>query len=69
MRPKTFIFIALFVFVGGGCSFQQMAVRLSLPLVEGQVRSIQEEKDLALAKNAIPASLKMMEGISSIRSR
>ncbi len=62
MRPKTFIFIALFVFVSGGCSFQQMAVRLSLPLVEGQVRSIQEENDLALAKNAIPASLKMMEG-------
>ena len=50
------------IFVIGGCSTQQMAVRLSLSMVEGQIRSIQEEKDPALAESAIPASLKMMEG-------
>ena len=62
MTRKTFLFIALFVFVIGGCSTQQMAVRMSTPMVEGQVRSIQEEKDPTLAESAIPASLKMMEG-------
>ncbi len=39
-----------------------MAVRMALPLVEVQVRSIQEEGDPYLAEAAIPASLKMMEG-------
>jgi hypothetical protein len=56
------LLIVLLIFLIGGCSFQQMAVQLSLPLVEGQVRSIQEENDLVLAEKSIPASLKMMEG-------
>ena len=62
MRTNILIFIGLLVFLMSGCSFQQIAVSLSLPLVEGQVRSIQEENDLVLAENSIPASLKMMEG-------
>lgn len=45
-----------------GCSTEKMAVRLALPLVEGQYIALQEEADPHLAENAIPANLKMMEG-------
>ena len=63
MRPKTLIHLMLVVFWVGGCSTEQIVVNMSLSLVEGQVRSIQEENDLVLAERAIPASLKMMEGL------
>lgn len=46
-----------------GCSAQQMAVRLAYPLVDGQYRSVNEESDPVLARQAIPANLKMMEGM------
>ncbi len=46
-----------------GCSAQQMAVRLAYPLVDGQYRSVNEESDPDLARQAIPANLKMMEGM------
>ena len=55
-------FIAVIVFILQGCSTSQMAVRMALPLVEGQYVSIQEEMDPYLAERAIPANLKMMEG-------
>ena len=45
-----------------GCSTQKVAVRLALPLVEGQYTALQEEADPKLAENALPANLKMMEG-------
>jgi hypothetical protein len=45
-----------------GCSTEKMAVRLALPLVEGQYIALQEEADPELAENALPANLKMMEG-------
>ncbi len=48
--------------VTSGCSTDKMAVRLALPLVEGQYTALQEEVDPELAKNALPANLKMMEG-------
>lgn len=46
-----------------GCSAQQMAARLAYPLVDGQYRSLNEESDPDLARQAIPANLKMMEGM------
>jgi len=45
-----------------GCSTEKMAVRLALPLVEGQYVALQEEADPRLAENALPANLKMLEG-------
>ncbi len=40
-----------------------MAVQASLSLVESQVAVMKEERDPELAEQAIPASLKMMEGL------
>ncbi len=55
------IFLALIV--AQGCSTERLALRAALPLIEGQYASIQEEKDPHLAKEAMPASLKMLEGL------
>ncbi len=46
-----------------GCSTSQMAVQAALPLVESQVLSMQEERDPELAEQAIPANLKILEGL------
>ena len=45
-----------------GCSMQRLAVRGSLPLLEGGMEAMNRERDIELAKAAMPASLKMVEG-------
>ena len=47
-----------------GCSTRQMAVQATLPLIASQIVSMQEERDQDLAEKAIPASLKMLEGLA-----
>jgi hypothetical protein len=59
---KAALFIILYMLMISGCSTEKMAVRFALPLVEGQYAALKEESDPELAKNAIPANLKMMEG-------
>ncbi len=46
-----------------GCSTSQLASRFAAPLVMGQFDSINEESDPQLAETAMPASLKMLEGM------
>ena len=55
----------LFILIIGveGCSTSQLASRLAAPLVTGQFDSINEESDPQFAETAMPASLKMMEGM------
>jgi hypothetical protein len=59
---NTIYFIMFTMLMASGCSTDKMAVRLALPLVEGQYTALQEESDPKLAENALPANLKMMEG-------
>jgi len=47
-----------------GCSSRRLAVQATLPLVASQIESMQEERDVGLAEKAIPASLKMLEGLA-----
>jgi hypothetical protein len=54
---------ALILLVLVGCSTNKMAVQATLPLVESQIRAMQEESDPVLAEKAIPANLKMLEGL------
>jgi hypothetical protein len=44
-----------------GCS--SLSIRMATPMVESQFASINEETDPVLAEQAIPASLKMLEGL------
>lgn len=46
-----------------GCSASALSIRMAIPLIESQVASINEEADLTLAEQAIPANLKMLEGM------
>ncbi|MGK0180274.1 MAG: hypothetical protein ACI8PD_002080, partial [Nitrospinales bacterium] len=47
-----------------GCSSRRLAVQATLPLISSQIISMQEERDADLAEKAIPASLKMLEGLA-----
>lgn len=55
--------LLLLVFALTGCSTSKMAVQATLPLVGSQIRAMQEERDPILAEKAIPANLKMLEGL------
>lgn len=60
MKPFALLFLG---FLLAGCSPSRMAVEASLSLVESQIMAMQEERDPELAEQAIPASLKMLEGL------
>ncbi len=46
-----------------GCFPSRIAVQVSLPLAESQIMAVQEERDPKLAEQAVPANLKMLEGL------
>ena len=48
----------------GGCSTSQIVVRGAMPLMDGGLAAMNRETDLQLARDAIPATLKMLEGMS-----
>ena len=60
MRFYVLLLLALAL---AGCSTSRMAVQATLPLVESQIQAMQEERDPVLAQKAIPANLKMLEGL------
>ncbi len=62
MVNKTAILLILFILFSG-CSIRALSVRMAAPLVEDQYAAINEETDPVLAEYAIPASLKMLEGM------
>ncbi len=66
--------ISLLLLTGFGlmisaCSFGPMAVRASLPIMHGGLAAMNRETDLTLAATAIPASLKMLEGMIEIDAK
>lgn len=46
-----------------GCSMNQMIARTSAPMLDGGIAAMNHETDLELARNAMPANLKMLEGM------
>lgn len=60
MKPYALLITGLLL---TGCSPSRMAVQAALPLVESQIRAMQEERDPELAEQAIPANLKNLEGL------
>jgi hypothetical protein len=47
----------------GACSMGQMVARSSLPILESSNVAMNRETDLDLARAAIPANLKLVEGL------
>ena len=54
--------VTFFVLLAG-CSIQKMAVRTTASLMNEAAPTFEEERDVTLAEDAIPANLKMMEGL------
>lgn len=55
--------LAIILFLLQACTPRQMVLRMASPLFEGQAAALNEEPDPKLAESAIPASLKMLEGL------
>jgi hypothetical protein len=47
----------------GGCSMGQMVARSSVSILDGSIDAMNRETDLALAEAAMPANLKLIEGL------
>jgi hypothetical protein len=47
----------------GGCSFAELTVRASMPMIEGGMLAVNREDDLLLAEAAMPANIELMEGM------
>lgn len=53
----------LLILLASGCSTSQIVVRGAMPLMDGGYTAMNRETDLQLAREAIPATLKMLEGM------
>ena len=60
MKQYFLLFLVLLLV---GCSPSSMAVEASLSLVDSQTMAMEEERDPKFAEQAIPANLKMLEGL------
>lgn len=60
LRPLLALLTLLLL---GGCSMNQLVVRSSMGLMEESIRAMHRETDLELARAAMPANLKMLEGM------
>ncbi len=65
MNMKLILIFSSLLLISG-CSFDQMLVRASTPMIEGGVEALNHETDLALAEDSIPANLNMLRGMISI---
>jgi hypothetical protein len=62
-RSPRYLFLALLLPLLGACSMGQMVARSSVSILDGSVESLNREPDLVLAAAAIPANLKLIEGL------
>lgn len=60
-RAAVLLSLAL---LAGGCTTGQLVVRGAMPLMDGGLEAMNRETDLELARSAIPATLKMLEGMA-----
>ena len=65
MNIKTPGFLLLLVLLPwlGACSMGQIVARSSVSIMDGNVEAMNRETDLVLAEAAIPANLKLIEGL------
>lgn len=58
-----YLFLALLLPLLGACSMGQMVARSSVSILDGGIDALNAETDLQLAAAAIPANLKLIEGL------
>ena len=62
-RVKCSCLLAVVVWLAGGCSTGQMVVRGTQTILDSGVVAMNRETDLELAEQAMPANLKLLEGM------
>ena len=58
--------IFIFVFIAASlsaCSMNKMMVNMSLPMIEGGIEAMNQEPDLQLAEDSMPANISMLNGM------
>jgi hypothetical protein len=65
MKINKLRFLALMVLLPwlGACSMGQIVARTSVSIMDGNIEAMNRETDLVLAEAAIPANLKLIEGL------
>jgi hypothetical protein len=66
LRRFQSLSILCLALAAAGCSFDRMLVRASTPMIEGGIAALNQETDLELAADSIPANIEMMEGMIQI---
>ncbi|MBE9567081.1 MAG: hypothetical protein IMF14_00195 [Proteobacteria bacterium] len=61
-RHKLFMF-SLILLTLSACSMNKMMVNMSMPMIEGGIEAMNEEPDLQLAEESMPANISMMNGM------
>ena len=57
------LILALLLLTLNACSFNQMLVRASTPMIEGGIAALNRETDLDLAEDSIPTNIQLLEGM------
>lgn len=60
------LYITLLLLTLSACSFDQMLVRASTPMIAGGIDALNRETDLDLAEDSIPTNIEMLEGMIRI---
>ena len=61
--PIKFITVCLLLLFLSACSMNKMMVNMSMPMIEGGIEAMNEESDLQLAEDAMPANISMLNGM------
>ncbi len=62
MILHRFLLLSILLMLGG-CSFNQLTVRASMPMIEGGIQALYKEPDLELARAAFPPNIELLEGM------
>ena len=61
--PFKLTFLGLILLTLSACSMNKMMVNMSMPMIEGGIEAMNEESDLELAEDSMPANISMMNGM------
>ncbi len=63
LLPIKLFITALTLLTLSACSMNKMMVNMSLPMIEGGIEAMNQEPDLQLAEDSMPANISMLNGM------
>ena len=61
--PIKLVTVGLILLAVSSCSMNKMMVDMSMPMIEGGIEAMNEESDLQLAEDSMPANISMLNGM------